>query len=207
MSPLPKLNPPLSFLPLTPAEVSCAHLPGQPQPVRTPDVDSHQANGPTRDKHAEPHGTSTRDTHNVLKLAHQALMCLRYCLLSHKPRGQYCLHARYFCQCLRCAPWPFGSRHEHAAIQANAELTGSLHRDRPSTSSRCRHGLTQIMSHPRDGGHALLTRACSSVASVAHAMLWGVPHTRTAVGHARALALRDVHVACRPESGPGRDRG
>ena len=136
-------------------------------------------------------------------------MCLRHCLLSHKPRGQYCLHARYFCQCLRCAPWPFGSRHEHAAIQANAELTGSLHRDRPSTSSRCRHGLTQITSHPRDDGHALLTRACSSVASVAHAMLWG----ESPYAHGRWPCASSCPAGCprrvpaRVRSGPGQRVG
>ena len=37
-----------------------------------------------------------------------------------------------------------GTRHEHANTQANAELTGDLHRDRPRTSSRRLGGLTRL---------------------------------------------------------------
>ena len=165
--------------------------PGHPQPDCTPGADPHKAHRSKRDTEHAYRATRdkhTRRTQKVLKLAYRAVTCLRHCLLSHQPRGQCCLHARYFCQCLRCALWPFGSRREHAAIQTNAELTGSLLGDRPSTSSRCRHGLTQITSHPRDDGHALLTRACSSVASMAHAMSWGdSPYT-----HGRWLCVMYV---------------
>ena len=83
--------------------------PGHPQPDCTPDVDPHKAHRPTRDtRHAyrATRDKHTRRTHNVLKLAYQALMCLRHCLMSHKPRGLWCLHARYFCQQWCGPPWP-----------------------------------------------------------------------------------------------------
>ena len=75
-----------------------------------------------------------------------------------------------------------GSRHMHAGIQTNAELTGGLLGDRPSTSSRCRHALTQHSSHPGDDSNAPLARACLDMPQ------WHTPYmgkclrVRTAVG-------------------------
>ena len=182
--------------------------PGHPQPDCTPDVDPHKAHRPkrdtghayraTRDKH-------TRRTHNVFKLAHRALISLRHGLMVPKPRGLWCLHARCFVKGGVIPHGHLGTRHEHADTQANAELTGSLHRDRPCISSRRLHGLTQLMGHPSDDRHALLARACPGVASMAHAMPWGkCPHThgrRPCVGSCPRRCPRRAPASVRTELG------
>ena len=81
------------------------------------------------------YGTCVRRTHNFLKLTYQALMCLRHCLMVHKPHGLWCFVV--FCGVCMLATsvkggvlphGHLGTRHEHADIQANAELTGSSSR-------------------------------------------------------------------------------
>ena len=209
MSLLPQLNPPWWLSHQSPAEVSWC----SPPPVilsrtahRTRTHTRHTDPHGTRDTHTEPHGTSTRDTHTMYSSLHIKLSCV-------------CGTVSWFISPMGCGVCmlatsvndgvvsygPLGTRHEHADTQANAELTGCLHRDRPRTSSRRPHGLTQLMGHPSDDRHALLARACPGVASMAHAMPWGkCPHThgrRPCVGSCPRRCPRRVPASVRTELG------
>ena len=70
------------------------------------------------------------------------------------------------------------------AYRLTQSLTGGLLGDHPSTSSRCRHALTQPSSHPGDDSNAPLARACLDMPQ------WHTPYVgeclrvRTAVGRA-----------------------
>ena len=181
----------LGFLSPTPVEVSCAHLPrptsAGPHTRRglTLGKRTHTGHGTCIQSHTgQAHETHTQCTQACISSSHV------FAALSHVSLAPWA--AVFACSLLlstivRSLEDCLGSRHKHADIQTNAELTGGLLGDRPSTSSRCRHDRIPITSHPRDDGHALLTRACTSVASMAHAMSWGDSPI-----HARPLAMREL---------------
>ena len=129
MSLLPQLNPPWWLSHQSPAEVSWC----SPPPVilsqtahRTRTHTRHTDPHGTRDTHTEPHETNTRDTHTVSQAKYIELSCVRgivswfidllgsgTCMLATSVAVRVVYQGPLSC-----------SRHRHAAIQANAELTG-----------------------------------------------------------------------------------
>ena len=125
----------------------------------------------THAKQTDPHGTSmqshtgqalTRDAHKRYSSLHIKLSCvcgIVSCLISPVD-SVVCMLATSINVCaVLCGPLAHGmSMRPYRLTQSS--LTGGLHRDRPSTSSRCRHALIQHSSHPGDDSHAPQARAC-----------------------------------------------
>ena len=142
LSLLPQLNPPWWLSHQSPAEVSWC----SPPPVilsrtahRTRTHTRHTDPHGTRDMHTEPHGTSTRDTHTMFSSLHIKLSCV--CGLVSWFISPVGFGVRMLATSVKGGAIPhghLGTRHEHADIQANAELTGFLVQNLHTACSRCR---------------------------------------------------------------------
>ena len=97
----------------------------------------------TRNMHTEPHGTSTRDAHKGPQACISSFhMFAALSLVSLAPWAVLFACSLLLSMFALCSVAPLAHGMSMRPYSANAELTGSLHRDRPSTSPRCRHGLT-----------------------------------------------------------------